>query len=171
MASVNRTKLYCSDPHKTFSDDVSRRFSDTGRYEVKVFNNGDELLASFEEEMDKRSCKIAILGLADAKEAPEAEELVLKLRTVLPGTGVIIVVNPENIEEVKKLFRFSVEAYIPLNVNSILRIHNAVKKHISEFNISVYLRKRNLSLMALAAFTVIVISFLIFSWFRFPGYF
>ena len=74
-------------------------------------------------------------------------------------------------EEVRKAAKFNIDAYIPKNTNAMLRIHNEVKKLISEYNINVYRKRRNISLSILLAFAIITVLAVIIAYFRFPGYF
>jgi len=171
MASLIRTILYCFDPHRSFSDDITRRFSDSARYEVKIFHSAKEMSLAFVDEKDKRACRIAIIGVSDPKEANGADELVTDLKNTVNDTGIIIIVNPGAHEEIAKLIKFNIDAWVPLNANTVLRVHNAVKKHISEYNIVFFLKKRNISAYALISLIVLFILLLIFSWFRFPIYF
>jgi type VI protein secretion system component VasF len=74
-------------------------------------------------------------------------------------------------EAIKKSVKFNIDAYIPKNANSILRIHNTVKKLISEHSMGIFRRKRNLSFYILLGFILLCIVALIIAWFRLPQYF
>jgi hypothetical protein len=88
-----------------------------------------------------------------------------------PNTGIILIVPDERMEEVRKIIRFNIDAYIPRNKNAILRIHNEVKKLISEYNINVYRKRRNISIYILIIFAIISVLAVILAWFKLPGYF
>lgn len=166
------TYLICYDDHRNFTEDVKKRFSDTSRYHVASFHNRQDLLDYCSKEAENSSCKIAIIGVPDAREQFESiDELTQKVKSTDPATGLILLIPPDKMDDLKKSIRFNIDAYIPRNANSILRIHNTVKKLFSEYNISVYRRKRNFSLYVLLIFAALAVLLLIAARFRFPEYF
>jgi hypothetical protein len=74
-------------------------------------------------------------------------------------------------EAIKKTVKFNVDAFIPKNANSILRLHNAVKKLISEHGIRIFRVRSNFSIYVLIGFVVLSVTILIVAYFRFPQYF
>jgi hypothetical protein len=67
--------------------------------------------------------------------------------------------------------KFNIDAYIPKNGNAILRIHNAVKKLMSENGITIFRKRSNLSVYFLVGFFILTVISIIVAWFRFPEYF
>ncbi len=113
-----------------------------------------------------------IIGLHDTAESRAASEvLVEKIKSNDPSAGILLVVNPDKIEEARKELRFNIDGFIPRNSNMVLRVHNAVKKHISEYNLDKYRRRRRISVMVLAAGLLTALIILIIARFRFPLYF
>ena len=167
MAKINKTYLFCLDDHKSFSEEVKKRFTDTERYHVEIFHNRDELLSALRRDREFNRCKVVILGIHDPKERYEiTSELVTSIKKYDRRTGVIILTPPEKADEIMKSVKFNVDAFIVRNNNSILRIHNTVKKLISEYNLLYYRRLRNISLYSLIVFLVIAGVVGLFTWFR-----
>lgn len=172
MAKTRMTFLICYDDHRSFTEDVKKRFTDTSRYHVVSFHAKQDFLSYFRKEAENSSCKVAIIGVPDAREQFESiEELTLEIKKADQKTGLILLVAPDKIDDLKKTIRFNIDAYIPRNANSILRIHNTVKKLFSEHNITIYRKKRNFSLYVVLAFLVISAILLLAAYFRFPEYF
>jgi hypothetical protein len=95
----------------------------------------------------------------------------VEIKKIDPGTGLILLGPSDKMEVIKKTLKFNIDAYIPKNTNSILRIHNTVKKLISEHSIGIFRKKRNLSFYVLLGFLLISVILVIIAWFRFPQYF
>jgi DNA-binding NarL/FixJ family response regulator len=172
MAKNVKTHLYCYDDHRGFSEDVRKRFSDRSRYTVESFQTREEFINLLEEEKEGNFCKVAILGLHDTKEQFEMiDQLTVEIKKIDPGTGLILLGPSDKMEVIKKILKFNIDAYIPKNTNSILRIHNTVKKLISEHSIGIFRKKRNLSFYVLLGFLLISVILVIIAWFRFPQYF
>ncbi len=166
------TYLICYDDHRTFTEDVRKRFSDTTRYVVVSFHTKDDFLEHLQKEADNGSCKVAIIGVPDAVEQFETiNSLTQDIKATDQKTGIILLVPADKMDELKKSLKYNIDTYIPKNSNSILRIHNTVKKLFSEHNIAIYRKKRNVSLLVLLSFLLLVIILLIVSYFRFPEYF
>jgi DNA-binding NarL/FixJ family response regulator len=167
-----KTHLYCYDDHRGFSEDVRKRFSDRSRYTVESFQTREEFINLLAEEKEGNFCKVAILGLHDTKEQFEMiDQLTVEIKKIDPGTGLILLGPSDKMEVIKKTLKFNIDAYIPKNTNSILRIHNTVKKLISEHSIGIFRKKRNLSFYVLLGFLLISVILIIVAWFRFPQYF
>jgi hypothetical protein len=172
MAKNIKTHLFCYDDHRGFAEDVRKRFTDTTRYTVISFQTREDIITHLEKEKEHNFCKVAILGVHDTKEQLEMiEQLTLAIKRIDQRTGLILLGPPEKMEEIKKLIKFNVDAYIPKNANSILRIHNIVKKLISEHSILIFRKKRNFSLYILLAFFLLSLLFTFFSYFKLPKFF
>lgn len=166
------THLYCYDDHRGFSEDIRKRFSDRSRYTVESFQTREEFINLLEEEKEGNFCKVAILGLHDTKEQFEMiDQLTVEIKKIDPRTGLILLGPSDKMEVIKKTLKFNIDAYIPKNTNSILRIHNTVKKLISEHSIGIFRKKRNLSFYVLLGFLLISVILVIIARFRFPQYF
>ena len=166
------TYLNCYDDHRNFTEDVRKRFSDTTRYTVRIFTGRDEFIAACARIMEPGTCKVAIIGVPESKEQFGAvEEMVTEVNKSDPRAGIILLALPDRIDELKKVVRFNIDAYIPRNVNSILRIHNTVKKLISEQSIHLFRKKRNMALYILMGFIILAIMIFVIAKLRLPGYF
>jgi hypothetical protein len=125
MAKTRMTYLICYDDHRNFTEDIKKRFSDTSRYQVASFHNKQDLLTFCTKEAENNSCKVAVIGVPDAREQFESvDELTQEIRNSDPGTGLILLVPPDKMDDLKKSVRFNIDAYIPRNANSILRIQH-----------------------------------------------
>ncbi len=172
MAKNIKTHIYCFDDHRGFSEDVRKRFSDTSRYLVLSFQTVEEFIGKIENEREHMFCKVAILGMHDTKEQFEMiDKLAMEVKRIDHKIGLILLGPPDKMSDIRKTVKFNIDAYIPKNNNSILRIHNSVKKLISEHNIRIFKKRRNLSFYILLAFLVLSALFLIFSYIRYPDYF
>ncbi len=166
------TYLICYDDHRTFTEEVRKRFSDTTRYVVVSFHTKQDFIEHLQNEADNGSCKVAIIGVPDAVEQFETiNGLTQDIKTTDQKTGIILLSPADKMDELKKTVKFNIDAYIPKNSNSILRIHNTVKKLFSEHNIAIYRRKRNISLYVVLSFLLLVVIIIIIAYFRFPAYF
>ena len=172
MSSKLRTHLICYDDFRWFSEDVRGRFDDTSRYNIISFVAVEEFMAYLERNKDHGYCKVAILG---AHDTPEQFELIGRLTTEIKKidsrVGIILVCTPDKLDEIKKIIPSDVDAYIPKNANAILRLHNAVKKLISEHGINNFRKRRNFSFYVLTGFLILLIIILIIAWFELPQYF
>jgi len=166
------TTLLCYDDHRTFTEDVRKRFSDTTRYEVVSFHTKQDLLNQCNKESDNSSCKVAIIGVPDTKEQFQAiDEMTMEIKRIDPRTGLILLVTGDKMEDLKKVVRFNIDAYIPRNANTILRLHNTIKKIISEHSIGIFKKRRNLSLWFLFGFLILSALAILIAYLRFPQYF
>jgi len=172
MAKNIKTHLYCYDDHRGFTEDVRKRFTDTARYTVISFHTKEEFIKRIKEEREYKFCKVAILGVHDTKDHfVMIDKFTMEIKRIDPGTGLILLGPSDKMEEIRKTVKFNIDAYIPKNTNSILRIHNTVKKLISEHSIGIFREKRNISLYILLAFILISALLTIIAYFRLPGYF
>jgi DNA-binding NarL/FixJ family response regulator len=172
MEKSIKTHLYCYDPHKSFSEDIKKKFDDTERYRVLSFQNADEFMSILHGDKKFNHCKIVLIGLNDSHEQYDsASKLIDEIKNFDNRTGIILICPPEKKEEISKTIKKNIDAYIPRNSNSILRIHNAVKKIVSEHNISIFRRKRNISLAVLSFLILLSLLFLIITYLKLPDYF
>lgn len=172
MARAPKTYIFCFDDHRIFTEDVKKRFSDTARYIVAIAHNRDEFLKLLVARKDDNFCKVAILGLHDSKENFEmAEHLINHIKKADISTGIILLAPPDKIDEVKKTIRMNIDSYIPLNSNTLLRVHNTVKKLISEHSLLIYRKKRNFSFYILLIFLALSVAIAVIAWVRLPMFF
>jgi hypothetical protein len=172
MLKKTQTHLFCFDDHRGFSEDVRKRFPDIKRYTVVSFQTQQEFLDHLEKVKENNFCRIAILGIHETKEQFEMiDKLTKEIKRIDPSAGLILLCPPHKMEEIKKIVKFNIEAYIPKNANTILRIHNAVKKLMSEYDIGIFRRRRNLSLYILLALLFLSMLLLLISYYNFPEYF
>jgi hypothetical protein len=172
MAKNIKTHIFCYDDHRGFSEDVRKKFTDLSRYTVLSFQTREEFIDCIEQEKEYNYCKVAILAVHDTKEQFEMiDHLTMEIKRIDRATGLILLCPSDKVELIKKSVKFNIDAYIPKNGNSILRIHNAVKKLISEHGISIFRKKSNISVYLLAGFLLLSIISIIIAYFRFPQYF
>ena len=172
MAGIKMTYLLCYDDHRNFTEDIRKRFSDVTRYQVESFHNVQDFMDNVSVDKEKNSCKVAIIGVPDAREQFEMiEEMTMKIKKVDPSTGLILLIPQDKMDDLKKAVRFNIDAYIPRNANSVLRIHNAVKKLISEQSIDIFRKRKNLSFYVLLGFIVLVGLLILVAWLKIPQYF
>jgi hypothetical protein len=172
MAGIKMTYLFCYDDHKSFTEDLRKRFSDTRRYLIDSFQTKQEYTDHFRNEIKNRSCKVAIIVVPDAREQFEIiEGMTLEIKKIDPKTGLILIVPVDKMEDLKKVVRFNIDAYIPRNANTVLRIHNAVKKLISEHNIAIFRKQRNFTFYVLLVFLILSALLIIFAYIKLPEYF
>jgi hypothetical protein len=86
-------------------------------------------------------------------------------------TGLILIGPSERMEEIRKIVKFNIDAYIPKNSNTILRIHNTVKRLISQHSIGIFKKRRNISFYILLGFLLISAILALVAYFELPGYF
>lgn len=172
MAGIKMTYLLCYDDHRSFTDDIRKRFTDSTRYQVESFHNAQDFMENIRKEKIKNSCRVAIIGVPDAREQFEmVEDLTMKIKKADQAAGLILLIPPDKMDDLKKAVRFNIDAYIPRNDNSILRIHNAVKKLISEQSIVLFRRRRNISVYVLLGFLVLAGLLTLVAWLKLPQFF
>jgi len=173
MRKSHETYIYCLDEYRVFSEDIRKRFSDTARYDVSVFNNADDIIKAFSEQKPGSVCRILIIGVHDSKESYNSCEILIdRIKKTDPKTSILVIVtNPEKTEDARRELRFNIDSFIPRNSSMVLRVHNAVKKHISEHNLAIYRQRRNVSLIVLACGIMLSLILLIIARIKFPLYF
>jgi len=172
MAKSTKTNIICYDDHRGFSEEVRKKFSDTARYTVLSFQTREEFIDHLIEVREHNFCKIAIIGMHDTKEQYEIiDHLTMEIKRIDYRIGLILLGPADKIEEIRKTVKFNIEAYIPKNANTILRINNIVKKLISEHNIGIFKKRRNFSLYVLLTFLLLSAMLILVAYFKLPQYF
>jgi len=172
MSKNIKTHIYCYDDHRGFSEEVRKKFDDPLRYLVASFQTREELISRVEQSKVHNYCKVAILGLHETMEQIEMiDKMTMEIKKIDPSMGLILIGPPDKMDVIKKTVKFNIDAYIPKNSNSILRIHNAVKMLISENGIAAFRKRSNISVYFLVGFLVLSIISLVVAYFRFPEYF
>lgn len=172
MAKTKMTYLFCIDDHRNLAEEVRKRFDDTSRYKVESFYSMDEFIIHFRKGLEPASCKIAILSVPETKEKlTEYNELAIELKKLEPRSGIILLYTQQMADDIRKIIVYNIDAYVPVNQNSVLRIHNAVKKIISENNISINRSLRNISVYVLTGFLIITLLGLLIIYLKFPRLF
>lgn len=167
-----RTYIACLDDHRNFSEDIRKRFSDTSKYTVTVTHNREDLVKSLGNEKGPDIFRIAILGLYDSKDNFEyTENIIADIRAYDRNTAILLLASPDKLEDIKESLGNLVSSCIPRNANSVLRIHNTVKKLVSEHNLSFYRKRRNISERILIAFLILSALVILFSRLFLPEYF
>jgi hypothetical protein len=167
-----RTHIFCYDDHRGFSDEVRKSFFATPWCNVISFQTAEEFLGVIEKESGRHFCRIAIIGLHENREHIEmVENLAAEVKKRDPKAGLILLGPPEKMDEIKKVVRFSIEAYIPKNANYILRVTNTVKKLVSEHTIAILRRRRNLSLYFLVTLFLLSLLAVVIARLTFSEYF
>ena len=164
--------LFCFDDHRSASEDVKRLFGSKPGFTVYLFQSINDLINKVINEKSRNFCRIVIISIHDNREQYElVEKTTLEIKKADFKTGLILIVPPEKLDDVKKNIRFNIDAYIPRNGNSNLRLNNSVTKLISEFNLILLRNRRTLSLRILIAVCFISILALILSYIFLPVYF
>jgi DNA-binding NarL/FixJ family response regulator len=172
MVKIGKTTIFCFDDHKNFSDEIKKRFSDSIRYKVVPTTSRNDLLKFVTEEAETNSCKVVIIAIYSTKEHLEmAERLTIEIKDICPDIGIILLVQGDKMEDVQKAIRFNIDSYIPRNDNSILRIHNTVKKLISQRSLTINGIRRKTSIYILLVFLLVCLITIIVSYFRLPEFF
>lgn len=166
------TYLICYDDHRTFTEDVRKRFSDTAKYRVESFQTHEDFSGYMRKIREVKNCRVAIVVVPDKYETIDPiGAMTDEISRTDPDSGIILVVPADKMEEVRKVIKFNIDAYIARNTNAILRIHNEVKKLVSEHNIHIYRKRAHISLYILITFVILFIIAVIIAYFRLPVYF
>jgi len=169
---IIKTHIICLDDHKTFSEDVRNRFSDTAKYIVQVTHNREDLMKAIINGNGPDVFSIIIMGLADSKENIEySASIISEIKRYNPETAILLITPQDKTEDIRNNLKAYVDSYIARNANTILRIHNTVKKLVSEHNLHFYTRRRKLSAIILISFLAASLLFLLAARFLVPGYF
>jgi DNA-binding NarL/FixJ family response regulator len=169
MPVQKKTILICYDDHRSFTEDIRKRFSDSSRYNVVSFHTRQDFITCCKTESDNRECKIAIIGVPDTREQFQAiEDLTLEIKRIDQKTGLILLAQGDKMDDLKKIIKFNIDSYIIRNTNMILRLHNAVKKIISEHSIVLYKKRRNFALYVLSGFLFLSLAAFLVACLLFP---
>jgi len=172
MARNLKTHIYCYDDHRAFSEDMKKRFDDADRYTVMSFQTSEEFTGMLTKEKESRFCKVAILGVHDTPDQIQMiEKLTIEIKKIDPLTGLILIVPADKQEDIRKVIKYNINACIPKNANTVLRVHNIVKKLISEHSIGIFRRRRNFSVSVLIAFLIVSAIVAVIAFFKMPHYF
>jgi DNA-binding NarL/FixJ family response regulator len=172
MPGLIKTHIYCYDDHRGFAEDVKKRFADNSKYNVVSYQTREEFIAKLENDKLFKFCKVAILGLHDTQDQIDMiEKLTKEIKKIDQHTGLILLGPPDRMESIKKTVKFNIDAYIPKNSNTILRLHNTVKKLISEHNINLLRKKSRLSLYIMLVFLLLTAGLIIIAYYKLPLYF
>jgi DNA-binding NarL/FixJ family response regulator len=172
MARNIKTHIICFDDHRGFTEEVRKRFADPSKYSVMSYLTREQFLGQIEKEPKHNICKVAIIGIHDTREQVKLIfQLTSEIKKTDPGISIILLCPHETMEEIKKTVKFNVEAYIPVNANTIIRIHNTVRKLKSEHNIMVFRKRRNISLYILLIFILLLVFLVFMAYNMLPQYF
>ncbi len=172
MRGIKTAHLICYDDHRIISEDLRKRFSDLSKYKVECFHSRRDFTAVLEKPAEKRSCRIALIVIPEKSDQPVMfGKMTDGISRTDPDAGIILIVPAGRMDEIKKIIKFNIDAYITFNSNAILRIHNEVKKLVSEHSINIYRKRRNLSLYILAAYIILAAFSMLIAYFRLPAYF
>jgi len=172
MTKINQVHLFCLDEHRTFSEDVRKRFADTSKYRVISTSSQHEFLRTLENEKEHKFCKVAVITVYEAKEQGLIiENLAQAVKKTDPAAWLILVYPVEKGEEIKKTIKFNIDAFIPRNDNAIIRLHNTVKRLLGWHNLEIFRKRKNLSLFLLLVISVLVAVLLLVGYLKYPLYF
>jgi hypothetical protein len=172
MGKSTRTHLFIFDERRLFTEDVRKKFDDAKRYIISSFQNPDEFKSRIAEKHDRKTCRIAITGIQDLSDHDGAAgRLAEEIATGGNLNAVIIICPQDKTEEIRKALKFNIEECIPRNSNTILRLHNTVKKVFSEHSIVIYTKRRNRSFAVLAAFIILAVIMFVVAYLKLPEYF
>jgi len=166
------THILCYDEFRGFAGELKKRFSDPGKYLFTTFGTKTELMESVGTEKRARIFRVAVIGIHDSSDQfGLTEKLTRGIKQSDPDTGLILIVPQEKTLEIQKAIRFNIDAYVPRNSNAPLRVHNAVKKLVSEYNLRIFRKKRNRAFLILALFLILSAVILLIARLRLPEYF
>jgi hypothetical protein len=172
MGKTDRTHLFVFDERRLFIEDVRKKFDDGKRYIISSFQNLKEFKNRIAEKHDRKTCRIAITGIQDLGDHDGAAGRVAEEIATGGNVNAVIIICPQDkTEDIRKAIKFNIEECIPLNSNTILRMHNTVKKVFSEHSIRLYTKRRNRSIAVLAAFTIVAVIMFVVAYLEFPEYF
>ncbi|MBM3420646.1 MAG: hypothetical protein FJY11_05870 [Bacteroidetes bacterium] len=172
MVNPEFTYIFCHDEKRNFSVEVRRRFNDAGRYEVIVSTGRHELLNMVKERRAGRLLKVALLPMAGTPDQNDNIRLLAEeLRTISPDIQIILLVGGESPEELVIKSGIRPYSWVPLSNNSVLRIHNSVKKLISEETLTRKSRRLKIAFRFMLAFAAASFMLVLYARLRFPQYF
>ncbi|MBE0676736.1 MAG: hypothetical protein IH591_18920 [Bacteroidales bacterium] len=172
MVSPEFTYLFCLDEKRTYSVEVRRRFNDATRYEVLVSQSRHELLNLVRQHRTGRGYRVALLPFADTHDQNDpVRTIAAEIQEVSPDIILILLVTGDSPEELVAKSGIRPYSWVPATNNSVLRIHNSVKKLISEKNLALKTKRIRRVFRILVSFLFAGLLLLIYCRFRFPQYF
>lgn len=158
MNTVILTNIICFDEYNNFVEKVITKFSDTEKYKLATFHNKQTFVDYCEKMNESEQCNVAIIGCFEQDEAMKNSVSVVEaVKAVNPKIGVVAVVPPEKMDLCIKRITSGVDDFIPQNNNAVTRVHNSVKKIISQYNVAVLEKYRNRTILAAALFVLLMI--------------
>ena len=172
MGKTIKTYIFCFDDHRGFTEEVRKQFPDAARYTIFSYPIREEFINNIAAERESNFCKVAILAVHDTGEHVDIiDKMTLEIKKIDPLTGLILICPIDKIAGIKKTIKFNIDAFIPKNSNSILRIHNTVKMLISEHSIRAFRKRRNFSIYLLLTYLLVSVLLGAIAFFRYPWYF
>ena len=172
MVSREYTYLFCLDEKRNYSVEVKRRFNDTSRYGVLTSQSRHEFLNLVKEHRLSGALKVALLPYADTHDQNEpVKTIAADIRDVSPDIVIVLLVSGDSPEELMVKSGINPYAWVPATNNSVLRIHNLVKKLISEKNLTRKTKRMRWVLRLLIFFLIAGAGLILYCRFRFPQYF
>ncbi len=162
MAVKEFTHLFCLDDKKSYSAEIKNRFSDSSRYNVIVSSSPSEIINSVKSSQAKKCFKVAVIPLPDKPDKRSAaESFAMSLLSESPDINIILMTHgdrPANLP-------FPFYSSVPANNNSIHRIHNSVKRLISEVALDSRRKRVRISSIVLAMTTLFSLGALYLAWY------
>ncbi len=166
------THIFCYDEFRGFSGDLKKLFADPAKYVFTAFSSKHELMTSVRAEKKAGICRVAVIGIHDSSDQfGLTEKLTREIKQTDPDSGLILIVPQEKTGEIEKAIRFNIDAYVPRNNYAPLRVHNAVKKLVSEYSLRTFRKKRNRAFLVLALFLILSAVIFIIARLCLPEYF
>lgn len=164
------TYIFCLDNNRQFCDDLRKRFSDQAKYSFFSLSSPEDILRESAGIRKRRTSKVVLISINGSNlQLPEVESFTRDLKKADPYTGLIIVHTAERTEEIKKSIVFNIDAYIQKNGNAIPRVHNAVRKLISEHILRLARKRLRTALFATVAFLIFTGIFFLLASLLSPG--
>ena len=150
------TYIFCLGSNRHFCEELKKRFSDPENYTFFSSSNAADLLRESKTVSRRSNCKVAIIETNEpGEQQSEIEDFTRDLKRAGQYTGLILIHSPERSGEIKKSIVFNIDAYIQRNGSTIPRLHNAVRKMISEHMLRQAGRRFKIALYTLSAFLIL----------------
>lgn len=158
---VKKIKLFCLDDHRSFSDEIRKKFADDHRFQIYSTNNKEEYIKTLSLQQSKLSVIVPIAAIHNNREQIESLNQVFRdPRLEKFFQSVILLVPPEKYEELCLETTIPAYSFIPRNTNFMLRLNNTIKKMVSEHNLITQKYARNVFLWILISVTALILFFL-----------
>ena len=149
-----------------------RRFNDSTRYEVLASQSRHEFLNMVKQYRSGSSTKVALLPFADTHDQNDpVKTIATEIQAVSEDIIIILLVSGDSPDELVAKSGINPYAWVTATNNSVLRIHNVVKKLISEKNLTMKTKRIRRTGRILVGVIIAALLFLVYSIFRFPQYF